>query len=64
MKSKFKIENVEHSFSCSEDSCCLIDYYELSDTIYQFNYNSYDYAKNEAYTDATIGIWRVKPTDK
>lgn len=58
--SKFQIEKVEHSYTSPDDKCCLIDYYPGTDNLYQFNYHCDLFAKSEAKTDATIGIWRIK----
>lgn len=58
--SKFKIEKVYHHLSITTQTCCIVDYYELSDSIYQWNYYSYSYAKYNAVNNNTTGIWRIK----
>lgn len=58
--SKFKIEKVFHGLTNSFDTCCLIDYFIVSDFIYQFNYTNEEFALKEAKTNNTIGIWRIK----
>lgn len=57
--SKFKIEKVEHEESV-RGNCCLVDYYTYTDEIYQFNYYNSFFAKHDAKTSATVGIWRIK----
>ena len=57
---KYQIEKVEHDLPITSHTCCVIDYYEESGVIYQWNYNSYFYAKTNGIFDCTVGIWRIK----
>lgn len=58
--SKFKIEKVDHSILCEDlDICCVVAYYQTSDTLSQANFmkeSTAILAKNRC----TTGIWRKK----
>ena len=61
---EFQIEVVVHNYiSTLVHVCCLVDYYPPMDILLQLNYSSIEFALTEK-TNNTVGIWRVKPTDK
>lgn len=61
---EFQIEKVDHSPMFEDiEKCCVVAYYKTSDTLSQANFME---EKNAllAKNTCTVGMWRVKPTDK
>lgn len=60
---KFKIEKVLHSKIYPLHTCCVVDYYPTKDELIQLNFTDIEFAKSMKLNQS-IGVWRVKPTDK
>ena len=58
-----KIEKVDHTPISCYDTCCIVAYYKTSDTLSQANFMQEKNALLSKNT-CTVGMWRVKPTDK
>ncbi len=54
---------IEHSLTTKWDKVQLVQFYPQINMIIQNNYTSEKYAK-DMKDKYSIGIWRVKPTDK
>ena len=58
-----KEEKVNHSKIHRLHTCCVIDYYPTKDEVIQLNFTDTEFAKSMRLSNS-IGMWRVKPTDK
>lgn len=56
---KPKIEEVVHGFISKVDSCCLIDYSIISDTVNQINFAT-EYNARSNKIGITVGMWKIK----
>jgi len=56
----FKIEKVVHNRIFETiHCCCVVEYFDINDTILQLNYSSKRFAK-EDQTIFTVGMWKIK----
>lgn len=53
----------QHTAINDYHNCCVVDYFEKTNRIVQFNFIDPDFAK-ENKQPQSVGIWRVKPIDK
>ena len=60
---EFQIEKVNHYTIAIFHNCCIVDYYPITGEIAQFNFTDVFFAR-ENKVEKSVGMWRVKPTDK